>query len=1422
MARIPDQYAVGQPSWSAPTKIASYDSSAYAAPGRAQAALGDSVAKLGKSIGGLIEAAGQEDEQRQKYETETAFVGLDIEIGDELKKMERDMPADGAGHRDTVSKHVDTRYREFFKRVPDSLKGEYDLRMRKRAREFEGNARDTEYKRRDDWTVNDLNERLGGLYGEIDKDPDKVGEHIGKGVSIIEASRLPPQRKQDLIRKFGADAEGRYAALRRQQIAAQEGIDDEERARRIEELDEDIRARIRPSWEPAPGATNRTSSVQPGVAPAPEGYKFNASEASAQASHWRGKNAPYGLQQLADRYSMAPEQLVANPKLIAAYIGIAEGGSGERAKAIAEGFMDRVDVYGGGIEGVMKTLPHYDTITMRTRTVIGGAGDPNQVIAGFSPDKAADIVAHIEQVAAGGGERLVPAGFVGNFSPSAARVQPIRQSEWANVKSPDGRTIYAPRWAWDAVRKGNYRDFDGEILVPQDERHGSRVSWSGGGKQKEASASGPRPDKAGEFLVQKLARGYESRTADVANLKPVVQDRLAAFLAAAEDAGHDIRVISGYRDSARQAVLWRNAVAKYGSEEAARRWVAPPGGSSHESGEAIDLQYGDRGAGLGGKRTAAVAWAHENARKFGMHFPLGHEDWHIEPVEARAGGKRFGGTYAKAEPMYKGGGERPKLAETATRPVSERGITQFAGMSRLGGPMAAESARAAIPDPENEQAAVGVIDDMIARGDIKPELRDQTLRQVREIIRGQEKPEKDWFARLLSKLPGGNARGAEIDPDVATQGAEAKGVVTDPTADPTPPKMRQVMRLGAPKDEEKTSGRMPLGNPNPSPEEIDGEIDLQVNESLEQGSALALPKGVAAAASDSQTVRTILDGIPDDQPLSAVPDDIRAEVLELLPRDAEKKFTINGQKVSALDAVPVGEIKKALADSLRQTESQRSATPAASPSGQTNPESGLTNQGVSPSPRKPVYQFRYMTQKEADKQLNENQLARRNLYLNAAKGEAAHVEKYGVGRTDKEGRTFIERAAKVLTPNQLQAVRQQLEVAKLAHEVIAPADDMTDAELMAARERLEVLETDSPEVAAAKAKVQARADAKFSKLRSLRNSDPAAAVHHATEVVEARRVAEEVKSSFSMGTGPDGQPTTNEQKRRTDQKRVWESTIDARIAAQERIFGERYRQSEGTLSPIRLLQNAEVYHMMGIREKGDWSRLSEVEKTAHLERAARIADATYGKHARAAFNEAVREVADKESRESIAPGMVQKFIRGEPVSAVEVQRYEMLRQAGVVDGFITNNPTKKTTPSSVAGEFRPSGAAPGGNQGLPALMQGMGAAPVAPTVSPAGSPMGGTAGVGVQVPPKAVQWLMQDPIGRAQVFDERFGKDAARTQINAIIQQINGGAAQPRMPKSAPAMPAPPKAPKAPAAPSAPSGYAPHNLIRGLFGAAPI
>lgn len=92
-------------------------------------------------------------------------------------------------------------------------------------------------------------------------------------------------------------------------------------------------------------------------------------------------------------------------------------------------------------------------------------------------------------------------------------------------------------------------------------------------------------------------------------------------------------VYSGYRSIERQKELFAAAVKKYGSEEAARKWVAPPGRSNHNHGKAADLSW--NGESLKNAPAWVVKWVHQNAGTYGLNFPLNNENWHIEPIGIR-------------------------------------------------------------------------------------------------------------------------------------------------------------------------------------------------------------------------------------------------------------------------------------------------------------------------------------------------------------------------------------------------------------------------------------------------------------------------------------------------------------------------------------------------------------------------------------------------------------------------------------------------------------------------------------------------------------------------------------------------------------------------------------------------------------------
>jgi len=95
---------------------------------------------------------------------------------------------------------------------------------------------------------------------------------------------------------------------------------------------------------------------------------------------------------------------------------------------------------------------------------------------------------------------------------------------------------------------------------------------------------------------------------------------------APEHVRKELKLTSGYRSPELQAQLWKEALKKYGSPKEARKWVAPPGKSKHNSGHAADLHYAS-------DRTKE--WVMSNAGKYGLAFPLKNEPWHMELANAR-------------------------------------------------------------------------------------------------------------------------------------------------------------------------------------------------------------------------------------------------------------------------------------------------------------------------------------------------------------------------------------------------------------------------------------------------------------------------------------------------------------------------------------------------------------------------------------------------------------------------------------------------------------------------------------------------------------------------------------------------------------------------------------------------------------------
>ena len=112
---------------------------------------------------------------------------------------------------------------------------------------------------------------------------------------------------------------------------------------------------------------------------------------------------------------------------------------------------------------------------------------------------------------------------------------------------------------------------------------------------------------------------FDDDVPGVARLDPALLGALRRAATAAAEDGVRLLVDSGWRSQEYQEHLLQEAVAKYGSEEEAARWVATPTASPHVSGDAVDL---------GPAR--ATAWLSEHGATYGLCQIYRNEPWHYE------------------------------------------------------------------------------------------------------------------------------------------------------------------------------------------------------------------------------------------------------------------------------------------------------------------------------------------------------------------------------------------------------------------------------------------------------------------------------------------------------------------------------------------------------------------------------------------------------------------------------------------------------------------------------------------------------------------------------------------------------------------------------------------------------------------------
>lgn len=112
---------------------------------------------------------------------------------------------------------------------------------------------------------------------------------------------------------------------------------------------------------------------------------------------------------------------------------------------------------------------------------------------------------------------------------------------------------------------------------------------------------------------------FDTEYAGIGKLSPELRDALQAATRDAQSAGVSVMVNSGWRSVELQEQLLQDAVAEYGSEEEASRWVASPETSLHVSGDAVDVEG-----------NGASDWLATNGASYGLCLTYLNEPWHFE------------------------------------------------------------------------------------------------------------------------------------------------------------------------------------------------------------------------------------------------------------------------------------------------------------------------------------------------------------------------------------------------------------------------------------------------------------------------------------------------------------------------------------------------------------------------------------------------------------------------------------------------------------------------------------------------------------------------------------------------------------------------------------------------------------------------
>ena len=333
-----------------------------------------------------------------------------------------------------------------------------------------------------------------------------------------------------------------------------------------------------------------------------------AAEAEKTAKVFAGSRFAESMAQQARAAANAAELLAERNKLVAS----ATAAAGAAFEGILPDIANVLDLMRqmGDEEGALKLSAAFADLKTAVKTGSGVAEAATKVVAALDSESVKysdDVVELVKRLHAQRSAFLGTDAAVRQIGISLAAAW---QEQNALTEAVEKGATAAARYTTELQRQ---RDLGGHEPLPE---------TVGATPERRVDPYFDAGQNAGEAYMDGLRRAFTGGQSDVEGFQRDFAEKLSAFIEEAGRQAGDISIYSAHRSLERQSELFRAAVRKYGSEEAARKWVAKPTPEApHVKGIAADLNF---------ESEAVKKWAHDNAESFGLVFRMSHEGWHIE------------------------------------------------------------------------------------------------------------------------------------------------------------------------------------------------------------------------------------------------------------------------------------------------------------------------------------------------------------------------------------------------------------------------------------------------------------------------------------------------------------------------------------------------------------------------------------------------------------------------------------------------------------------------------------------------------------------------------------------------------------------------------------------------------------------------